>query len=221
MPRVFPGILFALVWSAFASAAPPTVKFAQAEIKGEVGDWIVVKADVVGGKGQTKFVVPKGLNPFPAELLKDNAPLVFSPKIEGTFTILAYAGNEDGASDLASCTVTIGKGTSPQPNPVDPTPTAKKVVVVVVEESSTRTVATAKVLNDIRLWAKANGNSYEYVEASDPAVKANGYDGYVTQTGLPTVLVFNAEATGVSKPLTSFKLSDKASFDAEIKKVLK
>lgn len=136
----------------------------------------------------------------------------------------------DGEKEGVATKITIAGKVKPKPNPVDPdptdpvVPTAGKVIVVVVEETSQRTPAQGKVLADkgFRDWIKAGGHQFEIVEASDPVTAKNGYAPHAERVGLPAVLVFDAAATGASKPLSVFKLPDSASaLQAKVKEVVK
>ena len=208
-----------LLSAVLALAAPPVVTV-PAEVTGEVGSFVAVRASVTEAK-VVKFVpLDSGLNVFPADLLADKTATVVTSARPGKFRILCYSGNADGPSEPVTVTVVIGGGGPPVVDPVRPTPTpdvvkAEKVAVVVVEESQARTVAQGKVLADLRKWIDGNGHTMFVVDKDDPAAARNGYLPLVKE--LPGVIVFDQKGGG--KPLSVFKLdSDPV---AKVKEVVK
>lgn len=112
----------ATLWVATLAAAPPEVKFPAPEMRVRPGQFVVVKAEVKNGKGDTRYKVPAGddLSFLDSNLLADKSALVFIPMVKnGTFTFWAWSGNEDGASELAEVRVVVGDGGSTPP-PVKP-----------------------------------------------------------------------------------------------------
>lgn len=197
-------LLTVLVLAGVALAAPPVVTV-PSEVKGDVGSFVAVKADVKDGKA-VKFVpLDSGLNVFPAGLLNDPTATVVTAGKAGRYRILCYSGNADGPSEPVTVTVVIGGATDPvKPDPVKPEPVTKveKVSIVVVEESQQRTVKQAEQLTALHRWADANGHTMFTVDKDDPTASKNGYLPYAKD--IPAVLVFDQKNAG--KPLAVVKL---------------
>ena len=116
-------VSFALAWcvsAAVATAAPPVVTV-PAEVAGDVGSFVAVRASVTDAK-VVKFVpVDPGLNVFPADLLADKTATVVTAGKNGRYRILCYSGNADGPSEPVVVTVVIGGAKPDDPvKPVDP-----------------------------------------------------------------------------------------------------
>lgn len=224
MYRVQVSLLLVLA-AALVQAAPPVVTV-PAEVKGEVGAFVAVRATVTESK-VVKFVpLDAGLNLFPADLLADKTATVVTSGKAGRYRVLCYSGNADGPSEATTVTVVIG-----DPPPVDPVkpdpkpqPTAAKVCVVVVEESSLRTPAQADAMYDptLQKWLKDGGHKFAVVDKDDPQSAAAGYAAHVQTTGLPTVIVIDATTTAAKKPLSVFRLpATAAELKAKIQEVVK
>lgn len=207
-------LLTVLVLGSVAWASPPVVTV-PAEVAGEVGGFVPVRATVAGSK-VVKFVpLDGGLNVFPADLLADKTATVVTSGKAGRYRILCYSGNADGPSDAVTVTVVIG-GAAPIVDPVKPDVVkAEKLAVVVVEESATRTVKQAEQLTSLRKWIDAGGHTLFLVDKDDPAAVRNGYLPYARD--LPAVLVFDQKAAG--KPLSVVKLD--ADTVTKVKEVVK
>lgn len=216
---------FVVAWlcsAAVAAAAPPVVTV-PAEVAGDVGQFVAVRATVTEAK-VVKFVpLDSGLNVFPADLLSDKTATVVTAGKSGRYRVLCYSGNVDGPSDPVTVIVVIG-GAAPivdpvKPDPVKPEPAnkAERVAVVVVEESAQRTVKQAEQLAALRKWSDAGGHTLFVVDKDDAAVQKNGYAPHVSKTGVPCVLVFDQR--GSDKPLSVFKMD--ADPVAKVKEVVK
>ena len=216
--RVSTALLWVLASVVAATAAPPVVTL-PAEVTGDVGSFVAVRASVTEAKVVRFVPLDAGLNVFPADLLADKTATVVTAGKPGRYRILAYSGNAEGPSEPATVTVVIG-GSPPVVDPVKPGPKpepvkADKVAVVVVEESQARTVAQAKALAELEVWCKQNGHSRWVVDKDDPTASKNGYLPLVKK--LPGVLVFDKAGGGT--PLTVFDLdSDPVS---KVKEVVK
>lgn len=97
-----------------------------AEVKGEVGAWIVVVPESKEG-GDVKWRVGPGLTRVPIEQLfpgQKAAGVVVQATAKGRYEVLAWNAKGDVASDLAVCTVVIGGAppVPPDPGPTPPTP---------------------------------------------------------------------------------------------------
>src|SRR5687768_15598923 len=90
-----------------------------ATVAGEVGAFIVVKADTPDSLVKWR-VVDAGLNLFPQELQKDTKVAVVVSLRPGRYRILAVSAKDGIPSDIAECTVVIG-GAPPTPVPPGPT----------------------------------------------------------------------------------------------------
>lgn len=215
-------LLTVLVLAGVALAAPPVVTV-PAEVKGDVGSFVAVKADVKDGKSVKFVVLDAGLNVFPAGLLADPTATVVTAGKPGKFRILCYSGNADGPSEPVTVTVVIGDGGKDdpkKPDPVKPQPDvakAEKVAIVVVEESQQRTVKQAEQLTALHKWADAGGHTFFVIDKDDPTASKNGYLPHANSTGIPSVLVFDQKNAG--KPLTVVKL-DEATL-GKVKEVVK
>jgi hypothetical protein len=114
-------VLFALVLLSCPCAYAADLKIPE-KLKGEVGDFIPVKADTTATV--VKWVVlDDGIKLFPVDLLRDTKTVVVLARKAGTYRLLAYTGDKDGPSDPLICTITIGNPAPPTPPPGPPGPT--------------------------------------------------------------------------------------------------
>lgn len=93
-----------------------------AEIKGEPGEFIAVKADTLDKQVKWR-AVDRGLNLIPVELLKDSKTCIASALRPGRYRLIAWSAKADVPSDLAECIVIIGEvppDPGPGPKPPDP-----------------------------------------------------------------------------------------------------
>lgn len=114
---------FALLWvlaSVVAAAAAPPVVTLPAEVTGDVGSFVAVRASVTEAKVVRFVPLDPGLNVFPADLLADKTATVVTAGKAGRYRILAYSGNADGPSEPATVTVVIGGGSPPVTDPGKP-----------------------------------------------------------------------------------------------------
>ncbi len=121
-----------LLCAVLGAAAPPVVTL-PAEVTGDVGSFVAVRASVTEAKVVRFVPLDAGLNVFPADLLADKTATVVTAGKAGRYRILAYSGNADGPSEPATVTVVIGGGSPPvtdpgkpdtKPDPVKPEPAA-------------------------------------------------------------------------------------------------
>lgn len=90
-----------------------------AEVKGDVGSFIAVKAETDGSV--VKFYpLDAGLSVFPADLLTDKKTTVVVAARSGRYRIMAWTAKGDVPSDAAVCVVIIGD--VPPTPPTPPTP---------------------------------------------------------------------------------------------------
>lgn len=119
-------------------------------------------------------------------------------------------------------TFSIGEvGPNPKPPGPDPQPTADKVWLIVVHETDMSNSSAGRLLGDLDYWKslEAKGHKFRFYDKDNAAVKAKGYDKYVTDAGgVPALLIMDATGT----VLKSTKLpTDKAGVDAILKGVVK
>src|SRR5689334_14040074 len=69
-----------------------------AEVKGEVNDFITLKAET-SGKIVKWIVLDKGLSMFPSDLLKDSKTAIVIGSKEGKYRIMAYTALDNEPSD--------------------------------------------------------------------------------------------------------------------------
>lgn len=147
------------------------------ELKGEVGQFLEVKADTNGKEVKWAVLYPStGLNLFPMDLLKDTSTAVAVANKDGVYYLHAWTALGDVPSDLATCKITIGTpapvpvppGPGPQPNPpVPPTPvTPTKLSVLFIDENSNYGTEDYKsyesIVNSLDLRAYLNSHCATY-----------------------------------------------------------
>lgn len=86
-------------------------------VRGDVADFIVIKADTNGKMVKWK-VLDTDLKLFPVELLKESKVAIVSARKLGTFRIMAVTALGDEPSEIVICKVVIGNG-PPDPPPPD------------------------------------------------------------------------------------------------------
>lgn len=91
-------------------------------VSGDPGAFIKVVA-TTNGKEVRWYSASKGLNVFPAELLKDSRSTVVTGTSPGSYTLLGYTALGDVPSDPAMTVIVINGPPAPEPTPVpDPAP---------------------------------------------------------------------------------------------------
>ena len=190
-------ILVLLTFAAGLSAAPPVVTLPK-EVPGEVGGFVVVRADVKDAKAVKYVTLDAGLSVFPGDLLTDKTVTVVVASKPGRYRILAYAGNADGASDPATTTVVIGGATDsqPPPKPIDPPPvTGSKLFFLVVRGNGPIDPATEKLLT-LPAWAdlRKDGHLMKDVPLTELPAGVTVPAG----TTLPSLLTFRVAVDGKS-----------------------
>lgn len=199
---------FVVAWlcsAAVAAAAPPVVTV-PAEVTGEVGSFVAVRATVTESK-VVKFVpLDAGLNVFPADLLSDKTATVVTAGKSGRYRVICYSGNADGPSDPVTVTVVIGGAVVPdpvKPDPVKPDPDKPATVFyfAVVGPSGPVAPTTAAAMK-LPAWDELRklGHTVNYF----PVDELNS--GLTRPTTLPAVMVLKKDGdkwtdTGSNKPL--------------------
>lgn len=140
--------LAALLLLAFAVPALAQEVKLPAEIRGDTGTFIEVKATTTDSLVKWKSV-DAGLMLFPAHLLKDSKVAVVLAMKDGRYRLLAVSAKDGTPSDFAECVVTIGTplpvpvppgpGPEPPPNPpIPPQPTIGPLRVLMLQEEDDR-----------------------------------------------------------------------------------
>lgn len=101
------------------AAAPGSVTL-PAEVRGEVGAFVVIQAQT-DGKAVRFVPLDAGLSVFPSELLNNRKVTVVVAAKPGKYRILAYSAAGDEPGEPAFTTVIIGNP-QPEPPPVPPGP---------------------------------------------------------------------------------------------------
>lgn len=120
MPQTLPTLaLLALAFSAMAQG--PSISLPK-EVKGDVGDWIVVEA-TTDGKQVRWVAMSSALKVFPTQLLKDSKSAVVQANRPGRYRLLAYTAVGDVPSDPVITYIVVTNGPDPEPpTPPDPKP---------------------------------------------------------------------------------------------------
>lgn len=108
-------IMAVLILAGIALAADPVVKLPET-VKGDVGDFIEVKADTEG-KIVRWYSSDKSLKLFPTALLKDTRSAVVIGKVPGRYPLLAWTAVGDVPSEPSVCWVVVGGDVPPPPVP--------------------------------------------------------------------------------------------------------
>ena len=107
------------------AAGSPGAVTLPAEVRGEVGAFVVIEAKT-DGKSVRFVALDPGLSVFPPELLATKKATVIVAAKPGKFRILAYSAVGDEPSEPAFCTVIIGTpGPDPGPTPGPTSPLTK------------------------------------------------------------------------------------------------
>ena len=188
--------LIASAWAACLFAAPPDVEV-PAKVTGDPGAFLVITAKT-DAKGARFYAVDPGLNLFPAGLLTDpKSTVATGPK--GTYRVLVYAGNADGASAPKVVLVEIGGGIPvvPPVKPVDPpviAPPTGLFYFLIVRADGPASPAFTKTMGDAA-WdtLRAAGHKAKDKTATEAAKLGMSPP---AGTRLPTVLILREDADG-------------------------
>lgn len=119
------------------SRAEPLVRL-PAEVKGQPGDFLVVKADTQG-KIVRWYAPDPGLSLFPSELLRDTKTAVVIGRQPGRYRLVAYTAEGDAPSPVAETVVVLGNapppGPEPGPGPTPPPPPPSDPLVRKLQEA--------------------------------------------------------------------------------------
>jgi len=103
----------------FVADVPLTIP---AEVRGQPGEFLVVKAETPG-KDVRWVLLDQGPNLLPPELLRDSKTAVVYCLKPGTYRLLAYTAKGDEPSEPRICRIIIGNQPSPPgPDPKPPGP---------------------------------------------------------------------------------------------------
>lgn len=208
----------ALVLASCTSLFAQHVKL-PAEIKGQVGAWIVIVPESKDG-GEPKWKVGPGLSLVPLDRLfpgQKAAGIVVQAAKEGVYEVWAWNAKGDVASDLAVCKVVVGNppdpGPDPGPGPTPPKPgtnpfapeTAFKALIIYesVDDLPPKQRAIL-VATDVRNFLKSKGTDcYRFLDKDANVSQAAAW----IQTGMrrnrtavPWIVIGNG-STGFEGPL--------------------
>ena len=113
----------AAMWVVFfqgACAQAQTVKL-PSEIKGDIGQFIAIKAEA-DGTSVKFYPLDPGLSVFPADLLTDKKTTVVVAARAGRYRVLAWTAKGDVPGDPVVCTVIVGNVPPVPPGPAPPVP---------------------------------------------------------------------------------------------------
>jgi len=207
-----------------ALAAPPTVDI-PADTKAS-SEYVIItpKTDA---KGIT-YIGMSGVSPLPNVLLTDKKIFCLPVRglADGTYKFKGVASLNDEHTEFGF-TVTVGAGgdikpvppVPPDPNP-KPNPDITKVdsVWVIVVEDGSRTIETAKLLND-DFWTNLRPrNDYRQYTTKSAEAIANKYVEATKDVGYPAALILDAKDGNVLKAMKLTKISE---LDSEVKARLK
>ena len=196
-----------LLCAVLGAAAPPVVTL-PAEVTGDVGSFVAVRASVTEAKVVRFVPLDAGLNVFPADLLADKTATVVTAGKPGRYRILAYSGNADGPSEPATVTVVIGGSPpvtdpgkpDPKPDPVKPEP-AVTYYFAVIGPSGPVAPSTAAALK-LTAWDEVRkaGHVVNYIPVDELS------SGLMRPSSLPAVMILKRDGdkwrdTGANKPL--------------------
>ena len=196
-------VLAALVMSAVAICAPPTLKLPE-EVPVPLYSFGRLKAE-----GEFEFIswkLPKGLK---VERVGDREFLFTGPA--GSYTFEAVASSKEGITGFERSLIVIGDGkVTPTPDdrkqpappiPPDPPGPAKGKVawLIVIEETSQRTPETAKVLADIAGW-NSLGPKWRFYDIDDAYAKTAGYKRTADKANvaLPALLLISDKGDAIT-----------------------
>lgn len=202
-------VLLCLATSVVSLAAPPKVIGVTSARVGEIVE-VEVEADKAGKIGFH--------NPYDVTSLfvREAVPrregtlcLLIQPKVAGVYRLTLWtAGETTGttlAVDASGQAIPVppgpgpGPGPGPQPNPnpqPNPVPiTVTNPWVIVVEETSVRTLDTARVLNDLNFWRTLPVDGYRFYDNNSPDAKLRKYDQLAASTGisLPVMMIVDGK----------------------------
>lgn len=154
-----------------AQAAPPTIEVPK-EVTGEVGAFVVIRAKSDAKNVQFYHIDP-GLSVFPSDLLTDPKATVVTSARDGTYRILVYAGNADGASIPVVIIVKIGKATAPPDPKEPPTTPAGKLYFVAIRPDGPAQIEFSRVMG-LSQWAELAKLGHAYKDKTHSEAAALG-----------------------------------------------
>lgn len=124
------------------------------KVEGEPSAFITVSAETEGEVVRW-LAIDKGLNVFPASLLKSTKSTVVTSAKAGRYRLIAWTAVGGIPSEAVETVVIVGDapnpGPGPNPNPDPPKP-GGPYWIIVLEETGDRTADTSKILNDKKFW---------------------------------------------------------------------
>ena len=173
------------------------------------GDLVLVGADskpsvtevaIITAKSPSKFLRLKARKSlFEVGTLKQISDTEWVLSGAGEWIVEAQSFDPERGIDEALLRIVIGgtppkpePGPGPQPEPdPKPEPNSNAKWIVVVEESDSRTVETAKVLNNLKFWDSLKTRGFQWRVYDDDSPDASTYLGYAVTTGLPSLLMLD------------------------------
>jgi len=158
----------------------PTIKL-PATVSGETGAFVTLAAETNGTRVRWK-VLDRGLQLFPAELLKDTKSTVVVAQSPGQYRVICWTAGGNTPSEEAECLVVIGGFTppAPAPMPMPPTPTPSPMPVagpcyfIALVDNSKPDAATTKVLESATFKGVATkGHVWRIYDINQPADPSN------------------------------------------------
>jgi hypothetical protein len=205
--------LIVLLASGVGLSVPPAVEIPQ-ETRA-TGDFVtlVPKTDAK----TITYVALSGVDPFPSALLKDSRTFVLPVRglPEGKYRFKGVASKNDEHT-VFDFYIVVGKGSNDDkispvpPIPVPPAPDVQKVdkvfVVVVEDANATRSIETAKMLNDPYWKDLKQKNDYRHYRSSSSTAIESGFvaEAERVEVGYPAVIVIDP---ATNKVLKSFKFT--------------
>lgn len=193
---------FFLLLAGICLAAPPSVKL-PAEAKGLPGAWIVIPAEVEGGKPRWRFP-DAGLEEvrldvlFPSDVLDKAKGKVVKADKPGRYRIESWNAAGDVASDIAVCVVVVGdappKPEPPGPEPQPPEPPGPSGVrhLLLIRETADATPDVARMVVSLRTGKHAEylaSKSHKLHILDDDSADAKAWQPFYSDLTLPALLI--------------------------------
>lgn len=190
MRKLFAAALI-LFTTAIATAEPPKL-IIPAEIKADVGAWVVVSPDTTA-KAIT-YVGLDGLSAFPSSELKDQRKLVVNPPRVGTYRFVAVGTLNDEQATATFAVVVGGGGTPPVDPPTQP-PTiprpATAYFFMAVRADGPAQPGFTRIMQD-PAWGELRKRGHQVKDKTVTELNAWGYKLPAT-VALPAILTFVVE----------------------------
>lgn len=203
-----------------------------ATVTGEVGDFVVVKAETTDTVVKW-YVIDKGLKLFPQELQNDTKKAVVIALTPGRYRLLAVSAKDGIPSDYAECEVNIGGVQPPTPGPAPtpippqpvpvptpPVPTHGPRTVTIIREGQDQNPQFADLLKSLRSgptekWLTERGHLVYVVDDDQkgpdgqPTALVKQWQSIISGMTLPVMVIHDPKTRNViTKESISGNLSD-------------